>query len=116
MNARVVTKLLVILYGLSITGFGIMEFGHGLAHVITNKVHHHEADHHHGLGDHDLKSQEEHSDDNNISLLSCGFLFFEAYSFSMETMLLAVQYFPRDNNEHDNVILKPFIPPPAKIA
>ena len=116
MNARVVTKLLVIIYGLSITGFGIMELGHEIAHVIKNKVHHHDAALSHVVSDHGLKSQEEHSDDNNISLLSCGFLFFEVYSFLMETMLLEVQYFCCGNNKHDNVILKPFIPPPAKIS
>ena len=116
MNARVVTKLLILIYGLSITGFGIMEFGHEIAHIIKNRIHHHEADHHHALVDHDLKSQDVQADDDTTLPLSCSFLFFEVYSFWMDIILIAIHHLSLGHNKPVTVTLKPFIPPPAKIS
>ena len=48
------TNFLILIYGLSITAFGIMEIGHETMHAIKNGIHHHEADHHHILEDHEI--------------------------------------------------------------
>ena len=47
MNA-VLTKLLILIYGLSITGYVLLEGGHEILHAFKSTLHQHEVDHHHG--------------------------------------------------------------------
>ena len=54
MKLRLLTNFLILIYGLSIIAFGVMEIGHEALHTFKNGVHHHEADHHHILEDHNI--------------------------------------------------------------
>ena len=75
------TKLLLIIYSLSIISHGVMDLGHEALHQVKNNIHSHEHTDHHHIHDHNalLKTDTSH---NNISdtetsvPIYCYFLFF----------------------------------------
>lgn len=74
-------KLLILIYGLSITGYGLLDGGHKIVHRFKNPLHHHEVDLHH---DHDVNDHHtifisgDEKDDASItdSIKIFGFLLF----------------------------------------
>src|SRR5687768_9272875 len=80
MSLRVLTNMLLVVYSLSIMGYGIIETSHGLLHSLKNNVHFHDHERHHHIEDHhiilhDDASQTNHAD-STIPIYSY-FLFFE---------------------------------------
>ncbi len=110
------TSFLILIYGLSITAFGIMEIGHEAMHAIKNGIHHHEADHHHILEDHGiLHDDNADSIDNILSSLSFSILFYEFCAIILLDVLAKLQYYSLAPAKTITVVRCPFIPPPITI-
>ncbi len=117
MKLRAFTNFLILIYGLSITAFGIMEIGHETMHAFKNRVHHHEADHHHILEDHNISFHDDdtNSIDNILSSLSFSILFYEFSVIPLIDVLVKFQYRLLDVVKTNTVVSSPFIPPPIAI-
>ena len=117
MKLRALTNFLILIYGLSITAFGIMEIGHETMHAFRNGAHHHEADHHHILEDHNILFHDDdtNSIDNILSSLSFSILFYEFSGIRLIDILVELQYHLFDVVKTITVVSSPFIPPPITI-
>jgi hypothetical protein len=117
MKLRAVTNFLILIYGLSITAFGIMEIGHEAMHTFKNAVHHHEADHHHILEDHDIMVLDDspNSIDDMLSSLSFSIAFYESCAVVLIDVLPKLQYQLCDAVKIITVVCPPFVPPPISI-
>jgi hypothetical protein len=117
MTLRALTNFLMLIYGLSITAFGIMEIGHEAMHAFKNAVHHHEADHHHILEDHDIMLPDDstNSIDNILSSLSFSIAFYESCPLVLIDVLPKLQYQLWDAAKTITVVCSPFVPPPISI-
>ena len=117
MKLRALTNFLILIYGLSITAFGIMEIGHETMHAFKNVVHHHEADHHHILEDHDILFHDDNTNsiDNILSSLSFSILFYEFCAIILIDILAKLQYHSLDAAKTNTIVCSPFIPPPIAI-
>lgn len=78
---RLFAKLILLIYGLSIAGYVLLDAVHEVLHQFKNNIHHHEHDHHHA---HDHHHVEDHhgasalEEDENTSLVIYYFhLFFQ---------------------------------------
>ena len=93
MKLRLLTNFLILIYGLSIIAFGVMEIGHEALHAFKNGVHHHEADHHHILEDHNVSfhNDDTNSIDNLLSTLSFTILFYEFCAIILTDVLAKLQ-------------------------
>ena len=117
MKLRLLTNFLILIYGLSIIAFGVMEIGHETLHAFKNEIHQHEADHHHILGDHNVSF---HDDDTNsidsvLSTLSFSILFYEFCAIILIDVVAKLQYYPLETIKISTVVCSPFIPPPNTI-
>jgi|SRR5688572_6845211 len=67
MNA-LFAKLLIFVYGLSITGYVLLDGGHEFLHTLKNNLHHHEESHHDHdeHADHDSKTHHKVEDHQSI--------------------------------------------------
>lgn len=78
---RALTKLLLLIYGLSIVSYGVMDLGHEVLHQVKNNIHSHEHTDHHHIHDHNalLKMDTQHpvSDTEASVPIYSYFLFFE---------------------------------------
>jgi hypothetical protein len=117
MKLCAVTNFLILIYGLSITAFGIMEIGHEAMHTFKNAVHHHEADHRHILEDHDIMHLDgsTNSIDNILSSLSFSIAFYESCAVVLTDVLPKTQYQLWDASKTIAVVCLPFVPPPISI-
>ena len=117
MKLRAVINFVILIYGLSITAFGIMELGHEAMHTFKNAVHHHEADYHHILEDHDIMHLDgsTNSIDNILSSLSFSIAFYEFCAVVLIDVLPKTQYQLRDAAKIIAVVCRPFVPPPVSI-
>jgi hypothetical protein len=117
MKLRALTNFLILIYGLSITAFGVMEIGHETMHAFKNGVHHHEADHHHILEDHNISSHDDDTNgmDNILSSLSFSIFFYEFSAIPLIDTLVKLQYHLLDVLKTNTVVSSPFIPPPIAI-
>lgn len=59
MTMRVFAKLILLIYGLSIAGYVLLDATHEVLHQFKNSIHHHEHDHHHSHSHH-------HIDDHQV--------------------------------------------------
>jgi hypothetical protein len=110
------TSFLILIYGLSIVAFGIMEIGHETMHAFRNGIHHHEADHHHILEDHGiLHDDNADSIDNILSSLSFSTFFYEFSPIIFLDVVAKLQYHSLAPAKTVNVVRCPFIPPPITI-
>ena len=114
MKLRALTNFLILIYGLSIIAFGIMEIGHETMHAFKNGVHHHEADHHHILEDHNISFHDDDTNkmDNILSSLSFSILFYEFSAIPLIDILVKLRYHLLDVVKTNTVVSSPFIPPP----
>ncbi|HEY5823338.1 MAG TPA: hypothetical protein VIT44_03175 [Cyclobacteriaceae bacterium] len=116
MKLRALTNFLILIYGLSITAFGIMEIGHETMHAFKNGIHHHEADHHHIFEDHGIVHDDNaDSIDNILSSLSFTILFYEFCDIVLLDVLAKLQYYSLEPAKTITVVRCPFIPPPIAI-
>ena len=117
MKLRALTNFLILIYCLSLTAFGIMEIGHEAMHTFKNVVHHHEADHHHILKDHDIMFHDDNTNsiDNILSSLSFSILFYEFCAIILLDVLANLQYYSLAPAKTNTVVCCPFIPPPITI-
>ena len=116
MKLRALTNFLILIYGLSITAFGIMEIGHETMHAFKNGIHHHEADHHHILEDHGIVHDDNaDSIDNILSSLSLSILFYEFCNIILLDVQAKLQYHSLAPAKTITVVCSPFIPPPIAI-
>ncbi len=73
-------KLLILIYGLSITGYSLLDGGHEILHSFKNALHHHEVDHHHGHDVNDHHTIFTQGDEDSASITDSieifGFLLF----------------------------------------
>ncbi|MBL7860188.1 MAG: hypothetical protein JNJ65_03425 [Cyclobacteriaceae bacterium] len=83
-----ITKILFLVYGLSISGYVLLDGGHEILHILKGSVHQHGTNHnhHHHWEDHeDIFAPDEGSDHARGTVeISCFFLFYQApqsYSF-----------------------------------
>ena len=80
--SHTLTKLLLLIYGLSIISNGVMDLGHEVLHQFKNNIHSHEHTDHHHIHDHNtlLKTDTQHhaSDTKTSVPIYSFFLFFEA--------------------------------------
>lgn len=78
---RALTKLLLLIYGLSIVGNGSMDLGHTFLHQFRNNIHHHEHSSHHKIHDHKIlmqaSGQHHAAETETSSPIYSYFLFFE---------------------------------------
>ena len=78
---RALTKLLLLIYGLSIVGNGSMDLGHTLLHQVRNNIHYHEHSSYHGIRDHKILMQASHqhhvAETETSAPIYSYFLFFE---------------------------------------
>ena len=115
MKLRAVTNFLMLIYGLSITAFGIMEIGHEAMHAFKNAVNHHEANHY-ILKDHDIQLDDNTNTINNIlSSLSFNIAFYETCALVLINVLSKPQYQLPDAAKTITVVCSPFVPPPIGI-
>jgi hypothetical protein len=114
MRHRVCSYLLIALYTLSITAFGIMEAGHEIMHTLKNNIHYHEADDLHALEDHDVMVHDDQANvvDNLVSSLSLGFLFYESFEMLLIDNSGTVHYLPENDGLSNTFAPAPFSPPP----
>ena len=117
MKLRALTNFLILIYGLSITAFGIMEIGHETMHAFKNEVHHHEAAQHHILEDHDILIQDDNTNsiDSILSSLSFSILFYEFCAIILIDILPKLHYHSSDAAKTNTIVCAPFIPPPIAI-
>ncbi|HZI24014.1 MAG TPA: hypothetical protein VFD46_02995 [Chryseolinea sp.] len=112
MKLRAVTNFLILVYGLSITAFGILEIGHKAMHTLKNPVHHHQADHHHILKDHDIQLDDStDAIDNILSSLSFNIAFYESFTLVLINVLSKPQYQLQDAAKTITIVCSPFAPP-----
>ncbi|HZB13481.1 MAG TPA: hypothetical protein VE467_10650 [Chryseolinea sp.] len=112
MKLRAITNFLMLIYGLSITAFGIMEIGHEALHSFKNAVHHHEADHHHILEDHDIQLDDSTDTiDNILSSLSFNIAFYESCTLVLINVLSKPQYQLQNAAKTITVACSFFVPP-----
>jgi hypothetical protein len=73
--------MLLVVYGLSIIGYGMLEVSHGIMHKIKNKFHTHAHDSNHHFEDHHTvlysPAASQPTDNDSISPFNSYFLFFE---------------------------------------
>ena len=115
MSIRVFANLLILIYSVSITGFGILEVGHEIAHTFKNNIHHHAEDHHHNLKDHEVLFQDDNnssSDSNIVFSLFCSFLFYEFHFIVLTDIVTESKYYMSNDDELKTVAFRPLIPPP----
>ena len=117
MKLRALTNFLILIYGLSITAFGIMEIGHEAMHAFKNRVHHHEAGQHHILEDHDIMTHDDNTNsiDNILSSLSFSILFYEFCPITLIDVHAKPRYQSMDPFKPNTAVFSPFIPPPITI-
>ena len=117
MKLRALTNFLILIYGLSIIAFGIMEIGHEVMHTFKNALHHHEAGHQHILEDHHIMLHDDNTNsiDNILSSLSFSILFYEFSGIRLIDILVQLQYHLFDVVKTITVVSSPFIPPPITI-
>jgi len=117
MKLRLLANFLILIYGLSIIAFGVMEIGHETLHAFKNGVHHHEADHHHILEDHNVSFHNDETDsiDKVLSTLSFSILFYEFCAIILIDVVAKLQYYPLRTIKTNTVVCSPFIPPPITI-
>jgi hypothetical protein len=117
MKLRLLTNFLVLIYGLSIIAFGIMEIGHETLHAFKNGVHHHEADYDHIFEDHNIVVHDDvtNSIDNILSSLSFSIFFYEFCAIALIDVLAKHQYYLLDVGKTNTLVYSPFIPPPIAI-
>jgi hypothetical protein len=117
MKLRALTNFLILIYGLSITAFGIMEIAHETMHTFKNAVHHHQADHQHILEDHGVTTNDDNTNsiNNILSSLSFSILFYEFSAIILIDVVAKLQYHSWDASKIITVVCSPFIPPPITI-
>jgi hypothetical protein len=117
MKLRALTNFLILIYGLSIIAFGIMEIGHEVMHTFKNALHHHEAGHQHILEDHHIMLHDDNTNsiDNILSSLSFSILFYEFPAATLIEIVAQLQYHSLDTAKTITVVCSPFIPPPITI-
>jgi len=75
------TRLLVLIYGLTTVSNSVMDLGHELLHNIRNSIHHHDHDEHHHLHDHHITLKtaihDETADSETDTVIYSYFLYFE---------------------------------------
>lgn len=117
MKLRAFTNFLILIYGLSITAFGVMEMGHETLHEFKNSLHHHQADHHHVLEDHDVVVHDDNTNsiDSTLSSLAFSILFYEFCTITLPDVRAKLQYHSLKPAKTHPVVCRPFIPPPIMI-
>lgn len=108
--------LLIIVYGISILGFSILETGHAVLHVFKNSIHYHAHGHHHAAEDHKvLVTSDESSDADTDSIgIGCYFLFFDNLTHRTKVFLSQNQHFCEPGTRLASTVRVPFIPPPIQ--
>lgn len=78
MIMRVFAKLILLIYGLSIAGYVLLDASHEVLHQFKNSIHHHEHDHHHShhhIDDHQVLPED--TDDSRNIVIYYFHLFFQ---------------------------------------
>jgi hypothetical protein len=114
---KTLTKTLLIIYGMSIMGYGMLEVSHGIMHEIKNKFHHHAHDHFHNLSEHSGASfyvTPNSPPDNNdsISAFNSYFLFFECNPLILENLVAESTYESETLEPLTLFYSNPLVPPP----
>jgi hypothetical protein len=115
MNVNSFTKILLLVYGLSIMGNSFMEVGHEALHCIKNTLHHHDHQHHHSVEDHHVNFDAKDSVDSEIAAMSdlCSFfLYFESPLAILSVRRIKNLYPNHISFEFRSLSFIPFIPPP----
>jgi ABC-type nickel/cobalt efflux system permease component RcnA len=60
----VLAKLMILVYGLSIAGYVLLDSGHEILHTLKSNLHHHEEEHHHNQHDHHDNAAPHHVEDH----------------------------------------------------
>lgn len=125
---KALTTSLLIIYGLSIMGYALLDATHEVLHNVKNPFHKHEVKvhahehkhnhHHHHVEDHHkLITKSDTSDKQTTSInISCYFLFFHGASkfnnalFNLDTFAMVL------NTRLPLVFLIPLSPPPLNIS
>src|SRR5688572_29886829 len=114
MSTKTFTKVLLLLYSLSIMGGSFMEVGHGVLHRIENAFHHHSHGHHHSLEDHHNSFDALGSSENDTAATSelCSyFLYFESPLATLSILRINNVYTDQQFFGVRSFSFIPFIPP-----
>ena len=95
MNLNSFTKILLLIYGLSIVGNSFMEVGHDVLHRIENTFHHHGHEHYHSVEDHHVNLDAEDSAKNDIEAMSdlCSFFLYFEKPFRKISLLSLIELY-----------------------
>lgn len=55
---------MILVYGLSIAGYVLLDSGHEILHTLKSNLHHHEEEHHHNQHDHHDNAAPHHVEDH----------------------------------------------------
>lgn len=116
MILRSVTKILLLIYGLSIMGGSFMEVAHEILHRVENTLHHHRHEHHHSVEDHHISLDADGSSKNGVaemSNLGTYFLYFESPLTILSVVRIKKIYSIHRLFGFVSLSVVPSIPPPS---
>ncbi len=73
---HILAKLMILIYGISIAGYVLLDGGHTVLHNLKNKLHHHNHGHHHVEDHQDIFTPDVSHSDTQDSVKIFGFLLF----------------------------------------
>ncbi|MBA4057260.1 MAG: hypothetical protein C0490_21280 [Marivirga sp.] len=113
---RSLTKLLLVIYGLSVISNSLLDASHEVLHCLRNAIHHHEHLEHHHIHDHHafLKKDAQlqvYDSETNLPILSY-FIFFENFRvfdllFADQITFQAVEIITRVHCGYTTLLLDP---------
>jgi hypothetical protein len=115
MTIRGYTLLLIVIYGITILSFSLLEAGHSLFHTVKNSIHDHNHGHHHGMGDHTTVISVDDTDapdTDSSNQISCYFLFFEKNPLALDKSSWSCRQFCGPFFIAASTVDLPQIPPP----
>lgn len=114
---RSATRLLLVIYGLSVISNSFLDAGHEMFHYFKSTIHHHEHHKHHHIRDHHVLP-ENHVDtqdrDSEINLTLLGYLvFFEDRNVYDLPLSMEIKFQPRTiiARAHSGYTTPPLTPP-----
>jgi hypothetical protein len=108
--------MLLVIYGLSIVGYGMLKLSHGIMHTIKNKFHTHAHDSDHHLDDHHTvlysPAASQPTDNDSISLFNSYFLFFEQDILILRNLVAGPPCVSETLQQLTPFYCAPLVPPP----